>query len=70
MVEYTAKQGDTFDSIAFEMLGNEFLATNLIEANPQYVGTVIFSGGEALKIPTEEKQEAETGLPPWRDYNG
>lgn len=68
-MEYIAKQGDTFDSIAFKALGNEFLATDLIKANTKYVGTVIFKGGEVLNIPAVEKKEPKTGLPPWRVFD-
>ena len=64
---YTTIQGDTWDVIAYrcyEGMGGERLTSALIEANTQYVNTVIFPAGCALEIP-EVYIPAPTTLPPW-----
>lgn len=68
---YTCAAGDMFDSIAFALWQNESYAALLMEANPEYCGTLVFTGGEKLYLPVidEEKAAADT-LPetaPWRN---
>ena len=68
MRKYTTKQGDTFDLIALRMypnLGGEKLTDFLIEANPKYVHTVIFSGGIELNIPDIDIPVISS-LPAWK----
>lgn len=56
---YSTVAGDSFDSIAFKLLGSEKCAVDLIKANPDHVQTFIFSAGVELNIPeitaTKEK---------------
>lgn len=63
---YTAKAGDTWDSIAFMAYKVERMAHYVIQANPQYIDVIIFEGGEALKIPIVDEVETPKTLPPWR----
>ena len=62
---YTTKSGDTWDRIAKEVYGSEYKADILMAANPQEIGTFIFSAGGVLSTPalTEEKDGL---LPPWK----
>lgn len=65
--KYTTIQGDCWDMIAFrcyEGWGGERLLTALIEANPQFVNTVIFPAGCILDIPDVYIPAAKS-LPPW-----
>lgn len=67
MRKYRTVQGDTWDMIAakvYEGLGGEKFTADLIEANPKYVETVIFSAGCELEVP-EVKVPASRVLPPW-----
>lgn len=64
-MEYTAVQGDTWDSISYRMYGSEYYISNLILINPTYINTVVFEGGEVLYIPELSTQDT-TVLPPWR----
>jgi phage tail protein X len=67
MASYTTKQGDTFDSIAFNVLGNRRYTKELMESNPNYLDIVIFSGGIIINIPdVTESATTTTNLPPWR----
>ena len=51
MQKYTTKSGDTWDSIAFLIYGDEQLAKVLIEANAAHIKTVIFKSGIVLNVP-------------------
>ena len=62
---YTTKQGDMWDKIAYDQYGDEYKMQDLIEANPDYVTTVIFSAGVVLTIP-DSSTTTTTNLPPWK----
>lgn len=67
MREYVTKSGDTWDLIAFreyDGLGGESLTSALMEANPEYIETVIFNAGVRLDIP-EVYIPVSENLPPW-----
>lgn len=64
-IEYTTTQGDTFDMLALRAYESEFMATVIIQANPQYADILIFNSGVNLKIPVISRQAA-TVLPPWK----
>lgn len=64
---YITKQGDTFDSIAFNQLGAEKYVNELMEANPGYIAVIIFSGGIILTIPEiDDAGTTASNTPPWR----
>lgn len=62
---YTTKSGDTWDSIAYETLGDCRYTEDLINANREYLTTYIFSAGVKLKIPEIEKKRTKE-MPPWK----
>lgn len=62
---YTTKSGDTWDTIAYEILGDCRYTEDLINANREYLTTFIFSAGVKLKIPEIEKKKTKN-LPLWR----
>ncbi|MBV4440205.1 tail protein X [Clostridium tyrobutyricum] len=62
---YEAVEGDTFDSIALQIYGDEFKASEIIKSNPDYIKNIIFSSGIKLKLPVIETPESST-LPPWK----
>ena len=62
---YTTQSGDTFDMVALDFYNDEFLASELIRANPQYAGVLRFPAGVELNIPLLEETASQT-LPPWR----
>lgn len=61
---YITVSGDTFDKIAFEQLGSEYLLPILLESNQKHRLTVIFESGIELKIPVVEIGEYED-IPEW-----
>lgn len=65
-IEYTARGGDTFDSLAMAAYSEERMASTMIAANPDLSDVLIFEGGEVLQIPIVENAETPDTLPPWR----
>lgn len=59
-------EGDTFDSLALEFYNDEKLASAIIQANPDYCDTLIFSAGVELTIPEVIEVTMPETLPPWR----
>lgn len=66
MATYTTQKGDTWDIIAYKQYGDEEIIKPLIEANPQYVDTVIFDFGVVLEIPEIKRTDSTLFVPPWR----
>lgn len=67
MSEYTTRQGDTWDSITYELTGDTVLTGMLMEANPQYADVYIFSAGIILTVPEWDSTELDTSsYPPWK----
>lgn len=65
----TAAQGQTWDMLAKLYLGDEVFSREIMLRNPELSGTVIFDGGEEVRIPEagdaseddiEEYEEAES----------
>lgn len=71
MKTYTTVQGDTFDYIAYKVLGSEKYTSALLKANTDKADILVFSAGIALNIPEIEKEStAAEGLPPWKNRKG
>jgi len=68
-VEYVAKQGDRWDTIAFKAYGDATLINGLIEANPTIVISPILEIGTRVIVPILEQGEIQINselLPPWK----
>lgn len=63
---YTTIQGQAWDQIAREALGDEKLMHHMIRANPEHRRVVFFSAGVSLKIPDVKKENRPPELPPWK----
>lgn len=61
-----ALQGDTFDSLAYRLYGQERMSRYLRAYNREFSDTVIFNGGEELIVPLLSQAESTETLPPWR----
>lgn len=71
---YVCSAGETFDSVAREIWGDERYAADLLCANPEYAHQTIFYGNETLYIPSIEipeddsdGMEAEPIKAPWKE---
>lgn len=65
MTTYVTKSGDMWDGIAKEVYGDEMKADILMQANPDYLRTIIFSAGTELSCP-EITFGSDISLPAWR----
>jgi len=63
---YITTQGDAWDGIAHKLWGEERLFMVLVEANPDYLDTVVFPAGVSLTVPPRPAREIQLELPPWR----
>lgn len=76
-LRYTASDGETWDSVALDLYGDEKYTNQLLNANPTLVlkmDGATFQGGEILNVPVLEVTETELGdelnkpptTAPWR----
>ena len=52
-MKYTASFGDTWDTIAYKVCGDEFECDAMRRANRPYSDVLGFDGGESLIIPSD-----------------
>ena len=71
---YICAAGETFDSVARAVYGDENYAAELLCANPEHAGKMTFDGSEELYLPSvvlPDKEQgstaAETAKAPWRE---
>lgn len=68
---FTCSAGDTFDSIALTVYGDEKYAAELLCANPEHAMTCVFAGQERLLLPSivipPEDQMELPAAPPWKE---
>ena len=65
MMTYTTVQGDMWDSIAYQQMGDVNQVDRLMAANPAYLRYFVFPAGIVLTIPDVEPSTVLT-LPPWK----
>lgn len=66
MTEYTAKNGETWDSIAYDIFSDGFAMDMLLEANDYaYYDTVTFADGDVIQIPQQAVVESAIIPNPW-----
>ena len=71
MIKSTYKTilGDTWDSIALKVYGAEKLFPLLMEANPNEIGTLVFSADIVLNIPPVNTElERASHREDWRNW--
>lgn len=69
---YPCSAGETFDSIALGIYGDEKYAADLLCMNPNLSTIPVFHGGEMLKLPTVEvpetgEEDSMPFTPPWKE---
>lgn len=63
---YIAVNGDTWDSIAFKTIGDEFMCDKVAAANSRdYSDVVMFEGGERIVIPDILVKQSTIIKAPW-----
>lgn len=66
---YTTLQGQTWDQIAYEIYGDEFLCDQLMDVNRDRLGYFVFPSGIILNIPSKDKvaiKSVSSDFPTWR----
>lgn len=68
---YVCSAGETFDSVARAVYGDENHAAELLCANPEYAARSVFTGDEELYLPSivvlpQDQVELPT-TPPWKE---
>ena len=69
MTTYRTIQGDMWDGIAYNVLGNTKYTDILIRANREHINTFFFPAGVELTIPDVEEPIFDK-LPPWKVIPG
>lgn len=68
---YACSAGETFDSVAREVYGDENRAAELLCANPEYATRSVFRGEEELYLPVvvvlPDDQAELPATPPWKE---
>ena len=68
---YTCSGGETWDSVARDVYGDEQFAADLICTNPEYSTYTVFAGGELLYLPVVVVlEDSSTTMPttaPWKE---
>jgi len=65
MKTYTTKQGDTWDLIAYQQMGDCKHTKDLMWANRTLLDYYTFPAGIVLSVPDIDEAPADT-LPPWK----
>ena len=66
MTTYTCKNGETWDSIAYDLFADGFVMDSLLEANDyEYYDTVTFEDGNVIQIPQQAIMESAIIPNPW-----
>lgn len=68
---YIASAGESVDSIALKLYGDERYAKDILISNPQISGRMILTGGERLLIPemqnTSDREGKTISSAPWKE---
>lgn len=63
---YVTSQGDTWDSIAYDLFGSEGYMGILMDANLDLLDVLVFSAGTVIRVPEEIPEEVDEDMPFWR----
>lgn len=63
--EKTTRQGQAWDQLAKESLGDEKRLGLFLAENPDEMDTIIFGGEVRLSVPDAPRRVAATVPPPW-----
>lgn len=70
---YKCRAGETFDSVALAVYGDEKYSCELLCANPALCTISLFTGGEVLSLPVVEVPDEESeedympATAPWKE---
>ncbi len=64
-MKYITIQGETWSDISYKITGSEYNMGDIMKANKQYLGTIIFKAGCELYIPDNIKNKEKIISNPW-----
>ena len=69
---YKCSAGETFNSVALAVYGNEKYACELLNANPSLCRITVFAGGELLllpvvEVPSDDENPEMPEKAPWKE---
>ena len=71
---YRCAAGESFDSVALVLFGDEKYAADIMRVNPELIGRLVFDGSEELRVPLvnlpDDDAEADAEAPhtaPWKE---
>lgn len=64
--KYTAKHGETWESISMDFYGTPYKMAELISCNPEYSDVLIFEENTELSIPKLTTEAPADTLAPWK----
>lgn len=67
---YVTSQGDTWDSIAYDLFGSEGHMGILMDANLDLLDVLVFSAGTVIQVPEEIPEAVDEDMPFWRQDDG
>ncbi len=70
MSVYITKQGDMWDTIAYNLLGSTSRVGDLLSINADLAGTYVFPAGVELEVPEGPAYSTPNSLPPWKQVAG
>lgn len=66
MNTYSTKEGETWDSIAYDLFDDSFVMDNVLEANAyDFYDVLTFDDGDVLSIPAKVIKESAIISNPW-----
>lgn len=65
-LDYTTRDGDRWDLIAYRMYGDPWKFEGIIAANPDVPIRPVLPGGLTLRIPVVRATVETSAAPPWR----
>ena len=63
---YITSQSDTYDLIAYDLYGDEYRASDIVELNPEHSGVLVFEAGVEIKVPVYDDPTESARVAPWR----
>lgn len=59
------RRGLTWDRIAYEVYGDAFLFGDILDANPEYANTLVFTDAVEIKVPVRQSDPVIKVQTPW-----
>lgn len=65
-INYLTRRGDTFDTLAFSVYGDEKKSHLIMKENLELLDVLVFGENTLVRIPIFEEAPVSNTAPPWR----